>query len=346
MPALRRFAWLLLVPALAFAAGCTTITKATKDKTRLRGEVPAGLGRILEVQLSGFDDATRVELASAIEREFVAGNLFERVRELDADRASGGLTSLLVVKKVESSVDDLVDVFNFESAHIARFEMTIDLQDERGRQVLGGHISGIGVDSVTESEFLNAEKRSDVRVAALHDASMKMSRALRQAANARADKALETLTPIRLPQGFGTLLVAVLGFDDGKAARRRQGPEMALHVSNALGKLGEGVVVLPAATVRRALEREPDVTNAFVTLHKKQVERLVPHLGGASLFVVGKVSRSGGVVRAEVRVVSRLSAEMVKFTAEAKGLGALRVVAVKLVRGIGQALEKRAQEQR
>ena len=61
--------------------GCGSLSAATEDHTRLWGEVPTGLGRILEVRVGEVqNEGLRSDILQAVRREFVRGGLFDRVR--------------------------------------------------------------------------------------------------------------------------------------------------------------------------------------------------------------------------------------------------------------------------
>ena len=328
---------IIMLPALL---GCVTIDTATRDETRLKGEVPSGLGRTLAVRIDGGAPETQAGLIQALEREFVSQDLFDRVVQLDREEATAratGLSSLWVTLLGESS-ESVLDVWNFADAFVARYEIQIELRDEQGQLILQGHVSGIGADDVSDDDFVDADKQEDVRRAAQRDAATKVSRALRRAANARATKAMQNLYELRLSPGVGPVDVAVLGFDDEAAARRRRGGLLRQHMIQALSKLGPEISVFDDKRVQRALERE-----APASLHgisSFELDRIAQQLPGPRYFVVGRVALLGGRVTAEVRLLDARGEELQAKQAVAEGLGAIPVVAVKLTRRLSEGLKE------
>jgi len=330
---------LTLLAALLLLNGCTTLSSATRDETRLRGEVPTALGRVLEVQIEGVEGADRLALMRALERELITGDLFDRVTEVpeQAEQLRAPVATLSVTLG-EGSSRQLFDLWTLNDAFVARFELEIELHDDSGQSVIEGHITGVAADDVTDPEHLDPAKREDVRLAALQDAAMKMSRALRQAANARVNQAIESLTRITLAPGVGPVGLAVIGFDDDSGAQQRSGTLLAAHLTDALGRLGPELELTPVAEARRAIERASRLPERFSEVAPYELEELVLNLPKASLVVVGRMWRSGAQVSAQARLLDREGREVSSFEASAEGLGAMRIVAIKLAREIGAGL--------
>jgi hypothetical protein len=329
-----RWVWLALL--LVGCVGCTTIDGETEDHTRLWGEVPTGLGRYLEVRLAEVDDESlQRDLLSAVRREFVRGGLFERVRYLRNDQPGSPLASELRIALLSRSHEQIFDLFEWDDAYIERYELAIELLDDGDKKVLGGHITGLGVDAVSDPEFVAKPKQEDVRLAALHDAAMKMSRALRQAANARAAKALETLPQIALGR---PVAIAILGLDDDESARSRQGPVLVHHMRRCFPRLGKSFLLLPQEEIDLGLERAP--VPVFLEIPSYRLEKVAAQLTLAGLFLVGKIEAQAGAVKAVIRAIDRTGTEVAKYEASAEGLGALPVVAAKLARGIAKRLQE------
>lgn len=328
----------LLLLALLPLSGCMSLGRATHDETRLRGDVPAGLGRALAVRVDGAPDGeTEGELLRALEREFTGQDLFDRVEPLAAGAAgpTGGSSGLWVTV-LSASAEDVFDMIQLETAFVARYELEVELRDRAGAFVLGGHVSGVGADPVTDDEFLQGEKQTDVRLAALNDAAAKMSRALRAAAASRATKAMESLPKLTFPPGVGPIGVAVLGFDEDEGARRRRGGLLRDKLGQALRKLGAELEVTPEVDVARALEHEEPGSLFQITSY--QLDGLVQRLPRVRLFVVGRLSLVGGKVATTIRVLDPTGTPVTEVSADAEGLGALPVVAVKLARRIAEWL--------
>ncbi|MGE0710099.1 MAG: hypothetical protein AB7N76_31660 [Planctomycetota bacterium] len=319
--------------ALACLSGCGSLSEATVDNTQLAGEVPTGLGRYLEVRVDAPGEALQRELREAVRREFVRGGLFERVRDLEPGAARSPQVSELRVAVEARHHEQLFDLFEWTDAYVERYELTIELRDERDKQVLRGHITGLGVDAVSEPVFVDDAKREDVRLSALHDAAMKMSRALRQAANARAAKAYESLPQVELARPVG---LALLGCDDDQSLRQLQSPVLLHHLRRAFPRLGKSYLLVAQTDLDAALE-EP--VASFLDLPAHRLQPIAARLPQASLFLVGKVEAQAGEVRCTARVLDRKGAVVVTHEASASGLGALPVLAAKLARGIAQKLQ-------
>src|SRR5690606_14926830 len=159
--------------------------------TLLRGEVPTELGRILEVRLEGGDEATQAGLVDALKRELVGRYLFDRVKQVPHDAPGrNAAASTLFVSVLSHELREVWDLFELQSGLAARVELGIELRDQLDAQVLDGHVTGVAADIVSDDEELaRPERREELRLAALHDASMKLSRALRRAALRRGHEA-------------------------------------------------------------------------------------------------------------------------------------------------------------
>jgi len=327
----------LLALALPLLAGCGTLNRATEDKTQLYGEIPTGLGRYLEVRVAGVEDEElRAELLGAIRREFVRGGLFEGVRILEGEQPGSAVASELRVSLEGRWHEQIFDLFEWTDAYVERYELAIELVDEKDDPVLAGHITGIGIDAVSDPDYVDRPKQEDVRLAALHDASMKMSRALRQAAGARVSKVLESMPQVKLSRPLG---LAALGFDDEESARQRQGPILLHHLRRAFKKLHErSFLLVSPEEIDLALEREE--LEDFADVEAYKLERVASHLPLASLLIYGNVEVVEGGVRATAVMVDRSGSEVVREEASAQGLGAVAVVAIKLARGLGKKLQE------
>lgn len=329
---------LALAGALLCAAtltGCGSISAATEDHTRLWGEVPTGLGRILEVRVGEVkDDGLRSDILRAVRREFVRGGLFDRVRPVIDGQGSPGTSELRIAFAGEST-DELFDLFEFEDAFVTRYELSIELLDEEDKQILGGHITGLGVDVVTEHDHLDDAKREDVRLASLDDAAMKMSRALRQAANARSNKVYDSLPKVDLPGAVG---IAVLGFDDPEDANRLHGVGLSYQVRRLFPRLGPAWLIVKDEDVADAMIRA-ELTEKLFDLSAYRVEKLASFLPAASVLLVGKVDVRPEGLLVSGRLLDRSGKALVTHEVEAAGLGALPVAAAKLCRGLGQKLQ-------
>ena len=318
------------------ASGCGSLQAATKDHTHLWGEVPTGLGRILEVRVGEVkDERLRADLLEAVRREFVRGGLFERVRPIYEDGPGALGASELRIALAGSQSVELFDLFEFEDALVSRYELSIELLDEERRQVLGGHITGLGVDEVTDHEFLNDAKREDVRLASLDDAAMKMSRALRQAANTRASKVLQSLPRIDIGRTVG---IAVLGFDDPSDATRLKGQGLGYQVRRIFPRLGPDYLVVKDEDVIDAMIRAELKENLF-DLSPYRVEAVAAFLPGASLLLLGKVETRSDGLFVTGRLVDRRGVALVTHEVSASGLGSLPVAAAKLCRGLAEKLQ-------
>lgn len=331
-------------------AGCGGLAAATEDRTALRGDIPVGLGRRLDVTIEDPQPVADVAptstrstwllaaLLAAFRSELEARDLFDRVEAAPAGPRNGARNARLLARVTERRGEAVFDAFELSSAWVERIELEVELRDESGRGVLAGHITGVGVDAVTDPEQLDPD---DVAVAALHDAAMKLSRALGLVADRRAKKALETLPTVRLPAGTGPLQVAILGFEDEASTRLPRGPALAEHLQAALEKLGPDVGVLPPEDVERAL-REGNLRSQRASLDSDQVAalaRLVP----SRVFISGRVVQVAGQVEVTARVQDRdgrpVGGELQgNLRVEQSGLGALRVAAVELARALGEAV--------
>lgn len=339
-----------VVPCLLLLGGCTSIQDAAEDRTRLTGHVPVGLGRILEVDVNGGDEATTRDLVGAVRTEFEGRDLFDRI--LAATEDAGG-TSPRSVARLDLDITghragEVFDSWQIETGYVVRYDMTALLRDPSGGVVLEGTVTGVAVDSVSDTDLLDDARKDDMRVAALYDAASKVSRALRRAAEDRARESREGLERISLPPGTGPVTLAVLGFDDELHARRPRGAVLADQLAEALVALGPDVAVIPGDEVVRALEEaglrlpprregSAEGVRPLANLDATGLSSLTTRLS-ARLFVVGRVSASSGRVTAEARVLDRAGKVLLTHPATADGLGALRVVAVDIARAIGKLL--------
>ncbi|RMG09495.1 MAG: hypothetical protein D6731_19480 [Planctomycetota bacterium] len=322
--------------ALALLCGCSAISAFERDATRLAGEVPSGLGRVVLVAVEGADEQLAADLLAALEREFTGHDLFDEVRA-----ASPGETEQaprLFVTVLSAKDDEIYDLFLIKSAYGCRYEFEVELRSARGEPVLSGHVTAIGLDDVTEFEFLSPEKRRDVRLAAVEDGAMKISRGLRRAANQRAFDALRAMPEFGLPAGVAPLSLAVLGVDDPPGANRIRGREFADHLSEAMSYLGPDFDVLSRPDALRAVEREPPV-HGFWALADYEAIRLGRHLPAVRVYVVGRLRLEDGRVEAQARVLDRKGKALLERSAVAEGLGALQLAAVALAERLGEALQ-------
>lgn len=326
----------LLAVLVAFA-GCNSIEGAARDRTRLEGQVPAGLGRVLEVSIQGIGEPTTSDLLAALRAEFEGRDLFDRIEVASAEPNTRRASSRLDLELLSTEAGEVFDSWDITDGYIVRFDMKVSLSDPAGRKVLEGQVSGVAVDAVSDLDELPVERRDDMRVAALFDATGKLSRALRRAADSRAKDAREGLTKITLPPGVGPVMIGVLGFDDEQTARRLRGPLLADHLAAALIDLGPDVAVLSRDEVERALDADPQSRTPLFDAGQTRIEPIAREVT-ARLLVVGRVVSNGGRVNAEVRVLDRGGKVIVSHQATAEGLGALRIVAVELARVIGQSL--------
>ncbi len=320
-------------------AGCTSLHSATEDATRLRGEVPNQLGRILEVRLEGADAPTREALLASLEREFVSRDLFDRVKEVPYEAAQrNAAASTLWITVADARLVEVWDLFELDRGLVARFELAIELRDQRDEQVLEGHVTGLAADTVSEPIVLaQSVRRDELRLSALHDASMKVSRALRRAAFRRGQDAMSNLPRVEFPAGVGPVAIAVLGFDDPSGARRR-GHTLTEALQDAFARLGREVEVVPRPDVRRALaKRSPPITS-FWNIAPYELDEVSQHLGRGDYFAVGRIDLAGDRVKASCRLLDRRGEEVLREEASAVGLGAVRVVAAKLARHLGTRL--------
>lgn len=329
-----------LAGALLPGGGCTSIDGVAADRTRLAGQVPSGLGRLLGVSIEGVDDAATVEdLLMALRTEFEGRDLFDRVEPATPDLEGRRRTCRLDLRLVSSRSGEVFDSWKISDGYVVRFDMAVALRDPDGRSVLTGTVTGVAVDEVSDLDALPPERRDDMRVAALYDAAGKLSRALRRSADDRARTAQADLTKITLPPGAGPVGIALIGFDDEEKARRLRGPHLVHHLAAALAQLGPDVAVLSRDEVARALDADP---RARTSVHDMNQSRLDPIARecAARLFVVGRVVTAAGRARAEMRVLDRSGNEVFKHESSAEGLGALRVVAIELAQALGEALVK------
>jgi hypothetical protein len=326
---------LAVLVSSCFLAGCTTIGQATADRTSLAGEVPDRLGRILEVQVAGEGDAElHAALREAIKAEFESRDLFDHViAAVDSGAVAGRQASRLDVVVERVAEEELFDLLEFQGGFVVRYELEVFLRDSGGRLALEGHVSGIGEDTVTDTDVLDDATRADVRTTAMHDAGMKISRGLRLTADARASEAFDALERITLAPGVGPLDIAVLGFDE--SSRRRRGPLMAGQVARGLQLLGPDLRVTPPEDILRAMEKLP--RSAFMELGPRQLEAIAKDLP-ARVFVMGELEFTGEHVRARAKVCDREGKVLQEHELRDTGLGALRVLAARLAHDVGDAL--------
>lgn len=330
---MRRLACvLLLVPLLS---ACAVTERVRTDTTDLEGDVPTGLGRNLEVRLVRAMPKTRDALLTALEREFVSRDLFDSVSGVDASVSRAPSAGLWIT--VESvTKDSTFDPIEFVDVYWLRLALDVELRDASGAVVLHGHVDGIGVDDVSDGDYVNGPKREDVRLAAVHDAAMKISHGLRRTAFDRQTKALKALPEIGLPPGMTPLSVAVLGFDDAPNAYRLRGNRLTDLLTDTLIRLGRDFDVTSHERAQRAVGREPP--KAFYEIADYELTQIGQHLT-ARVFVVGQVALEGGRVTGRARLVTRKGDELASVDATAEGVGAMPVVAVELAHKLGEALQ-------
>jgi hypothetical protein len=329
----------------ALVAGCSSISGAARDRTSLEGKVPSGLGRLLEVSIEGADAPTTRDLLSALRAEFEGRDLFDRIEPAavdssapTADAAGGGRRRVarLELALRSSEAREVFDTWKITTGYVVRFDLDVALHDPDGRAVLQGQVSGIAVDGVTDLDELDDARRDDMRVAALYDAASKLSRALRRTADDRAKEARPDLQRLHLPAGAGPVGIAVLGFDDEANARRLRGPLLVEQLAVALDQLGPDVAVATHEEVARALEADP-MRGQLADLGATRADAIARELP-SRLLVVGRVSSTAGRVTAVARVLDRSGKVLFSREATAEGLGAIRIVAVDLARGIGEGV--------
>jgi len=317
----RRLVLLLLL------AGCAgNLERATDDETQLKGKVPQQLGRELRVELTGADEPMRETFLSALRSEFEGRDLFDRVR-LGQGKTTAGATLSIVV--VERDVDDLFDLWEFTDAYVVRYELEIDLLDPRKNHVLAGHITGIGVDAVSDDDDIDEQAQADIDLAAVSDAASKISRNLRLAADRRGIEALDAMPEVVLPAGVGPLSVAVLGVT---ADDNRVGHEARARLGVALAQLGSDVFLVPGPNVDRALEdlmpgslEQPDPA---------KLEDVAAKLR-ARYLVIGQLRRGAERVELEVRLFDAEGALLTTARGSALGLGAPQVAACEVAKQLG-----------
>lgn len=341
-----------LAPLLLALAGCHGLAGATQDRSSLQGDIlPTGLGRRLDVKVEGLPAAPEGEsapmlhepiegpLVAALRNELESRDLFDLVEVAPVDSRGGAhRAARLDVRVVERTSEEVFDFFLLRTGWVDRIELEVVLRDELGNPVLAGHVSGVGVDAVSEPEQLDDLRREDVTLAALHDAAMKVSRALRLVADQRARKAVETLPRLRLPPGLAPLQIAVFQLAGEESSRHRRAEHLTDHLQEALGRLGPDVLVLPDAEVGRAVLAAKLGLTSMWSLDATQV-RTLARLLPARLFVVGRMVQVAGTVEVEARVFDAGGRVVLEPKAHTTGLGALRVAAVDLARAIGAELE-------
>ena len=325
----------LALGAVGLLGGCTTIDAATRDRTALAGEVPDSLGRILEVQIAGEgDEVLHTGLRDAIQTEFETRDLFDHVIAAVASGSVAGRRASRLDVVVESvSEEDVFDLIEFQDGLIVRYELQVVLRDAGGALALEGHVSGIGADTLTDHDAITEATRGDVRLTAMHDAGMKISRGLRLTADARAREAFDSLKPITLPPGVGPLDIAVLGFDEDSS--RRRGPLMANQVARALQLLGPDLRITPTDDILRAMEDLPQT--AFLELGAPQL-RLIARELPSRVFVVGGLEFRGDDLQVVAKAYDREGKLLQEHELQGKGLGALRVLAARLAQAVGEGL--------
>jgi hypothetical protein len=325
---------LLIAPLLA---GCAVSKTSRRDTTQLEGDVPTGLGRALYVQLVKAMPREREALMATLEREFVRGDLFDAVAEVgEGDDLVPSARLRLVVEDLEDRSE--FDTIYFVDVYWVRLRLGVELKDADGKVVLSGHVDGIGVDDVSEDEFVDGPKRADVRLAAVHDAVQKISHGLRRAAFNRQTAALKALPEIGLPAGMAPLSVAVLGFDDAPNAFRLRGARMADLLTDTLIRLGSDFDVTAHDRAQRAVRREPP-KGGFFEIKDYAITQIGQHLT-ARVFVVGQVLLEGGRVTARAKLITRGGIQVASAEASADGVGAMAVVAVDLAHKLGVALQE------
>lgn len=328
---------------LALVAGCTNFKDEVRDGTKLEGPAKGDLGRELAVRVAGADDALTGQLLEAVKADLEFGDLFDEVEQGTgtAPIASGMSVARLDLVVRSSRADVVHDFWRQRDGYVARYELGCTLTDRAGREVLAGDISGIGYDDATDPDHLKESKKGEIRAAARRDAALKIGRFLRRAAEAQADEALRAIEKVKLPAGVGPIRVAVIGFDDDPAARRRRGVQMARALAHALQRLGPDFDIVSPEEVEQELGADPTSRpSSYEKIRDEQLGKMIPRLG-MRLFVVGKVSADGNRIEAtaSIKPTQTEAPALGSASAYAEGPGALSLVAVEMAKQLGAAVK-------
>jgi hypothetical protein len=330
--------------ALLVLSGCSNFQDEIKDNTVLDGPARGDLGRELGVAIVASDQLLERELVEAVAADLEHGDLFDEVHAAHdtAPVTSGANASRLDVRVRGVTTEVVHDFWRQRDGFVARYELGCALTDRTGTVVLSGQVTGLGYDDVTDTDNLFEGKREDIRAAARRDAAVKIGRALRRAAAKKADEALQGLAKIHLPPGVGPVRVAVLGFDDDPAARRRRGVQMTRALAGALQRLGPDLEIVSPEEVETELGSDADSRPAsFENLKSGELDRMIPRLG-MRFYVVGKVSADGNRAEAEasLRPTQESAPAIGVGEASFEGPGALSLAAVEIARQLGAAIER------
>ncbi|MEZ6184594.1 MAG: hypothetical protein R3F62_06225 [Planctomycetota bacterium] len=323
----RRWWW---VGALGLAGCAGTLERATRDATVLAGQIPQQLGRELRVELEGADAATRDVFLAALRTEFEGRDLFDRVR-LGQGKTTADAT--LSISLVEREEDELFDLWEFTDAYVVRYELEVELVDPQRNQVLSGHISGIGADSVSDDDDFDDEARRDVDLAAVSDAATKLSRNLRLAADRRGRAALDELPEVLLPPGEGPVSIAVL---EVEAEDPRAAVDQRARLAVALAQLGTDFFLVPGPAIDRALEDAGGGTPGVEVDADKLAE--VARRLRARYLVRARVRRGAERVEVQAELLDRDGTLLKRTRSDARGLGAPQVAACHVAQTLGREI--------
>ena len=333
----KRLILSIALPATVLLAGCSSLVDARVDTTHLEGDVPSGLGRDLEVHISGAAPGVAKAFCAALRREFVGRDLFDTVAVIGSGtqgRVAPGAS--LTVRWVLRSYEDVYDLYEFQGGYAVRQVMEVELRDADDALVLAGTVSGVALDDVSDGDYMIESKREDIRLAAIHDAATKISHGLRRTVFERQTEALRALPEIGLPTGMAPLQVSVLGFDDAENAPRLRGILFSDLLTDTMIRRGSDFDVTPYDRTQRAVGREPP--KSFFEIADYEVGLIGQHLT-ARVFVVGHIQLVGGRAKAKAKLLTRKGKLLGTAEAEAEGLGALPVVAVRLADALGVRLQ-------
>ncbi len=333
----------LLIFALALGAGCTNFKHEVRDETALSGPAKGDLGRELEVRIDGADDALVSQFMEAMKADLELGDLFDEVEPARSTAPVGSHSrAARHVPALHGSRAAVVPYFGRQrDGYVARYELTCSLTDRAGTEVVAGSVTGIGFDDATDPDRLKESKKGEIRAAARRDAALKIGRFLRRAAEEKANEALKAIEKVRLPPGVGPIRVAVIGFDDDPAARRRRGPQMTRALALALQRLGPDFDIVSPEEVEQELGSDPmSRPPSYEKIREEHLGRMIPRLG-MRLYVAGRVSADGNRIEASSSIrPTRAEAEAIgSASGAAEGPGALSLVAIEMAKQLGAAVK-------